>query len=139
MQTVLALALLASAAAMPQQATRVASATTPAFFAQQRALAPAPAIAVARAPIIPVLRRNEVHDEAGQYALGYETGNGIIVEEQGALRKNLDGEFKDDVVLVKRGSFSYPGPDGRTYRVEYTADETGFHPTGAHLPVAPSA
>ncbi|XP_034239081.1 cuticle protein CP14.6-like [Thrips palmi] len=81
--------------------------------------------------------RPPVHDEAGQYALGFETGNGIIVEEQGALKRNLDGEYKGDVVLVKRGSYSYPAPDGRTYRIEYTADENGFRPTGAHLPVGP--
>ena len=90
------------------------------------------------APVIPLLRRTEVHDEAGQYALGFETGNGITVSEQGALKKNVDGEWKDDFVLVKQGSISYLGPDGRTYTLTYTADENGFHPTASYLPVAPS-
>ena len=37
-------------------------------------------------------------------------------------------------VMVMRGSYSYVGPDGQTYQVDWYADETGFHPTAAHLP-----
>ncbi|XP_052133321.1 larval cuticle protein 1-like [Frankliniella occidentalis] len=128
---------LCAARALWLLAAAVAAATA---APQQQVTQPdaAPAlISSTYAPPIPVLRRSEVHDPAGQYELSYETGNGITVEEQGALKRNLDGEFKDDVVLVKRGSYSYRGADGRIYRVTYIADETGFHASGDHLPVAP--
>lgn len=37
-------------------------------------------------------------------------------------------------VVVMRGSYSYIGPDGLSYVVDWYADETGFHPSAAHLP-----
>ena len=35
---------------------------------------------------------------------------------------------------MQSGSYSYPGPDGLTYTVDWYADETGFHPSAPHLP-----
>ena len=32
------------------------------------------------------------------------------------------------------GSYSYPGPDGVVYSVDWVADENGFQATGDHLP-----
>lgn len=32
------------------------------------------------------------------------------------------------------GSYSYTGPDGLLYEVEWYADETGFHPSAPFLP-----
>ncbi|KAK3926759.1 Endocuticle structural glycoprotein ABD-4 [Frankliniella fusca] len=134
-------ALAAALLALLVDAASAASVPAAALFAAPvpaaAPAAPAAIIPQRRPAPIPVLRRSEVHDQAGQFELAFETGNGITVEEQGALKKNADGEFKDDVVLVKRGSFSYPGADGRLYRVTYIADETGFHASGDHLPVAP--
>ena len=40
----------------------------------------------------------------------------------------------DEDVSVMKGSYDYIGPDGNTYKVEWYADETGFHPTLDHLP-----
>lgn len=39
--------------------------------------------------------------------------------------------------MTAQGGFSYTGPDGVRYAISYTADENGFHPTGAHLPTPP--
>lgn len=61
----------------------------------------------------------------------YETSDGIARYEQGAL-KNVGTENE---ALELRGSYSYVGNDGKQYTVNYVADENGFRPEGAHLPV----
>ncbi|CAG7828511.1 unnamed protein product [Allacma fusca] len=43
----------------------------------------------------------------------------------------------DEHMITKKGSYSYLSPEGQTISMEYVADETGFHPKGDHLPVAP--
>ncbi len=40
----------------------------------------------------------------------------------------------DAPFVVMRGSYSYTGADGQEYVVDWFADETGFHPSAAHLP-----
>ncbi|KAL9706334.1 hypothetical protein quinque_009852 [Culex quinquefasciatus] len=68
--------------------------------------------------------------------------DGTEVQDVGTLKQiqvpNANGTGTEQVqVLVQTGSFSYPSPDGQQIQLNYTADETGFHPQGAHLPVAP--
>lgn len=63
----------------------------------------------------------------------FETSNKIQQAEQGQV-KNAGTENE---ALEVTGQFSYIGDDGIVYLVKYTADEFGFHPQGAHLPVAP--
>ncbi|KAJ8727295.1 hypothetical protein PYW07_001414 [Mythimna separata] len=65
------------------------------------------------------------------YNYAVETSNGISQQEQGTL-KNAGTE--NEAVEV-RGQFSYTGPDGVVYTVTYIANEDGFQPQGAHLPV----
>ncbi|XP_063824446.1 flexible cuticle protein 12-like [Ostrinia nubilalis] len=67
------------------------------------------------------------------YSYGYETSNGISAQEQGQL-KNAGSENE---AIEVRGQFSYTGADGVVYTVTYVANENGFQPQGAHLPVAP--
>ncbi|KAM7356046.1 larval cuticle protein 65Ag1-like [Cochliomyia hominivorax] len=76
---------------------------------------------------------SEVGPESFQYA--YATSDGVEAEAQGQL-KNVGSE--DEAIVVK-GSFSFVADDGQTYTVNYVADENGFQPQGAHLPVAPEA
>ncbi|CAD7090702.1 unnamed protein product [Hermetia illucens] len=61
----------------------------------------------------------------GSYRYAYETSNGIAAQEQGVGGHQA------------AGAFSYISPEGIPISVSYTADEHGFHPEGAHLPVPP--
>uniref|UniRef100_A0A1I8N591 Cuticle protein n=2 Tax=Musca domestica TaxID=7370 RepID=A0A1I8N591_MUSDO len=76
---------------------------------------------------------SDVGPESFQYA--YATSDGQEAEAQGQL-KNVGSE--DEAIVVK-GSYSFVADDGQTYTVNYVADENGFQPQGAHLPVAPEA
>ena len=40
--------------------------------------------------------------------------------------------------ITQQGSFQFVGDDGNTYQISYVANEGGFQPQGAHLPVAPA-
>ncbi|KAJ8956823.1 hypothetical protein NQ318_014237 [Aromia moschata] len=68
-------------------------------------------------------------------------GNIGCVEQSDGIRQEAQGTIKnagtDNEALEVKGSYSYVGPDGKTYEVKYTADEEGYHPEGEHLP--PSA
>lgn len=59
----------------------------------------------------------------------YETSDGQKREEYGQI---IRPEGKEEFLFVT-GSYSYIGPDGVTYKTEYVADDTGYHPVGDHL------
>uniref|UniRef100_A0A6P7FRR1 Pupal cuticle protein 20-like n=1 Tax=Diabrotica virgifera virgifera TaxID=50390 RepID=A0A6P7FRR1_DIAVI len=84
-------------------------------------------------PQIPILRyENNPNRGDGSYNYFYETGNGIVAEERGFL-KPLGPEGTQQA----EGGFSYTAPDGQRISLQYTADENGFRPVGAHLPTPP--
>ncbi|GAB0088605.1 hypothetical protein DMENIID0001_030620 [Sergentomyia squamirostris] len=85
-------------------------------------------------PQIPILRfSNNVNAGDGSYDFDYQTGNGIMHQEEGHVN-NFGTEQSEQVVS---GSYSYTGDDGKTYTVSYRADANGFQPVGDHLPTPP--
>ncbi|XP_052889793.1 larval cuticle protein 65Ag1-like [Anopheles moucheti] len=62
------------------------------------------------------------------YRFNYELSDGQIRSEVGTYRDVKDAEGKDVKALFVQGSYSFVGPDGQTYWVNYTADENGYHP-----------
>ncbi|KAF9802677.1 hypothetical protein SFRURICE_011688 [Spodoptera frugiperda] len=98
------------------------------------------ALFVAAAVAVPVDPKDATivrydNDNIGVEGFNYavETSDGKVAQEQGQL-KNVGTENE---AIEVRGQFSYPGPDGVVYTVTYIANENGFQPQGAHLPVAP--
>lgn len=57
--------------------------------------------------------------------------DGQIRSEGGALKDFGDGKQ----AVVVQGSYTFVGPDGLIYWVNYTADENGFHPVIGTGPV----
>ncbi|XP_055531010.1 cuticle protein CP14.6-like isoform X2 [Wyeomyia smithii] len=74
-----------------------------------------------------VLNQDLILNGDGSYSFNYETSNGIK-----AAQRSEDG-------INVKGEFSYRGVDGNEYQVSYVADERGFQPRGAHLPLEPPA
>ncbi|XP_022909082.1 endocuticle structural glycoprotein SgAbd-4-like [Onthophagus taurus] len=82
---------------------------------------------------IAILRQDSVLNPDGSYQWSYETENGISANEQGQL-KNVGGK---EPGIDAQGGFQYTAPDGTPIQLTYRADENGFQPQGAHLPVPP--
>ncbi|XP_063379219.1 endocuticle structural glycoprotein ABD-4-like [Cydia fagiglandana] len=78
-----------------------------------------------------VLRsESEVKPDGFQYV--FETDNAISAQATGSLKKGPEGDF-----LVIQGQYQYTAPDGTPIQVNYESDESGFRPTGAHIPTPP--
>ncbi|XP_058801222.1 endocuticle structural glycoprotein SgAbd-1-like [Phymastichus coffea] len=90
------------------------------------------ASATEQAPIAIVRQSTDVQAD-GHYQWTFETENGISASEQGEPR--IQGE--ESPAVAAQGQFAYTAPDGTPIQLTYVADENGFQPQGAHLPVAP--
>ncbi|XP_043242044.1 endocuticle structural glycoprotein SgAbd-8-like [Amphibalanus amphitrite] len=89
----------------------------------------------AQQPQIRIISQKFDQDPYGNYEYGYEQDNGQKVQEVGRVQP---GPQPDTGSLEQQGSYEYISDDGNTYRVDYLANEGGFQPQAAHLPVAPA-
>ncbi|BES92883.1 Cuticular protein [Nesidiocoris tenuis] len=83
-------------------------------------------------PPVPILSLDNTVNHDGSYKYSFEGGDGTRAEQTGQLKS-----IGQDAGEVSQGSYSYVGDDGKTYSLTYTADETGYHPAGDHLPQPP--
>lgn len=83
--------------------------------------------------VVPIVSQESSVDPDGKFHWSYESGDGTKQVQDGEL-KVLD---KDVTAEVIHGSYAYKADDGQVYEITYVADENGYQPQGAHLPVAP--
>ncbi|GJQ69731.1 hypothetical protein Trydic_g22297 [Trypoxylus dichotomus] len=82
---------------------------------------------------IPILKQDfQIHHEGYQY--GFESANGIHVQETGYIKNKGDKEHE---TLIQQGQVTYHDEHGHPITLTYIADENGFQPQGAHLPTPP--
>uniref|UniRef100_A0A182MAF9 Uncharacterized protein n=1 Tax=Anopheles culicifacies TaxID=139723 RepID=A0A182MAF9_9DIPT len=75
-------------------------------------------------PYIVQYENNNAQNEG--YNFEYELSDEQRRKEEGTLRYSKDEEGKDVQFVAVQGRYSYVGDDGRTYWVEYIADENGY-------------
>ncbi|KAL7734131.1 hypothetical protein ACLKA6_011811 [Drosophila palustris] len=93
------------------------------------------AVALA-APSDVVITKLDSDVNAEGYKFGFETSDGTAHNADAQL-KDVGTEHESQVV---HGSYSWVDEKtGEKFTVNYVADENGFQPQGAHLPVAPAA
>jgi len=68
--------------------------------------------------------RQEENKHQKAYDYFFETENGIFAQEAG----KVTGAEANNEGTSGKGFYQYIGDDGKTYRVEYEADEQGFIP-----------
>ncbi|XP_062132844.1 larval cuticle protein 65Ag1-like [Drosophila sulfurigaster albostrigata] len=77
-----------------------------------------------------VRSESEVGPESFKYAS--ETSDGTDIQSQGELK-----QIEQELALVIKGSYKWVDTDGQTHLINYIADENGYQPQGADIPVAP--
>jgi len=82
------------------------------------------------APEPVAIRSQSFEPEAsGAFRYAFEGENDLKQKAEGSLRRVGEAE-----VVVMKGEYSYIGLDGNEWKVEWYADETGFHPSAPFLP-----
>ncbi|XP_058454910.1 endocuticle structural glycoprotein ABD-5-like [Malaya genurostris] len=77
---------------------------------------------------VQIVRSYSENNGLDGYKFTYELSDGQIRSEVGTYRDIKNAEGQDVKALFVQGSYSFVAPDGKTYWVNYTADENGYHP-----------
>jgi len=115
-------------AAPASVAVPVVTAPVTTYQPAARASVAAP-VAVAKTPVVGIRSQSFQPSGNGAFRYAFDTENDITASAEGSV-KTVD----DTEVVVMKGEYSYVGSDGNTWKVEWFADETGFHPTAPFLP-----
>uniref|UniRef100_A0A182J2D9 Uncharacterized protein n=1 Tax=Anopheles atroparvus TaxID=41427 RepID=A0A182J2D9_ANOAO len=75
-------------------------------------------------PYIVQYENNNAQNEG--YSFEYELSDEQRRKEEGTIRFSKDEEGKDVQFVAVQGRYSFVSDDGRTYWVEYVADENGY-------------
>jgi len=78
---------------------------------------------------VAILEQRSTAPVGAIYDFLFRTADGVYREERG--EEGFDG------TAIQTGAFTFADELGNEYTVEYRADENGFQPQGAHLPVGP--
>ncbi|XP_028129649.1 endocuticle structural glycoprotein SgAbd-2-like [Diabrotica virgifera virgifera] len=83
---------------------------------------------------IPIIRQENEVSVDGNYRSSFETGNGIVIQEQG-VQKNAGSQ---DAASEVHGSAEWQSPEGIPVVLKYVANEFGYQPEGNLLPTPPT-
>ncbi|CAG9769054.1 unnamed protein product [Ceutorhynchus assimilis] len=87
--------------------------------------------AAVQEPVPIVSQTSDVHPD-GNFEWGYESADGSSQQQSGHLVGTGDA-----VGEAVQGSASWVDNEGNQHQLTYTADENGYQPQSADLPVAP--
>ncbi|XP_063982176.1 larval cuticle protein 65Ag1-like [Diachasmimorpha longicaudata] len=90
---------------------------------------------------VTVLEQTE-HNNIGlpqDYNYKYALSDGSRKQEAARYETATGEDGKPVQAIAVQGEYSFVGDDGVEYTIKYVADQGGFRPEGAHLPVAPTA
>ncbi|KAH8365502.1 hypothetical protein KR093_001486 [Drosophila rubida] len=79
-----------------------------------------------------VYLKSDVNVDGFNY--GVETDDGTKISANGQLK-----QVGDEQGIAVKGSYAFVDTDGQLHELSYVADENGFQPQSADLPVAPVA
>ncbi|XP_066260175.1 endocuticle structural glycoprotein SgAbd-4-like [Euwallacea similis] len=82
---------------------------------------------------VPILEQSQEINPDGSFKWNYQSEDGTSQNQQGQL-KEVGPEEAGEVV---EGSASWVDPEGGAHQISYVADENGYRPSSADLPVAP--
>ncbi|KAF7264050.1 endocuticle structural glycoprotein SgAbd-3-like [Rhynchophorus ferrugineus] len=81
---------------------------------------------------VPIVSQTGDVSPDGSYEWSYQSGDGSAQQQSGQLK-----QIGDSAGEVVQGSASWTDPEGGQHQLTYVADENGYQPQSADIPVPP--
>ncbi|ERL83841.1 endocuticle structural glycoprotein SgAbd-8-like [Dendroctonus ponderosae] len=91
------------------------------------------ALTLAGTTPVPIISQSQNVDPDGSFQWAYQSGDGTVQEQAGKVVLLRSGEDAETV----QGSASWVDPEGNPHQLSYVADEGGYRPQSADLPIGP--